>query len=129
VTPTSEASPHELPIADSLIAKYFVQTSCLNNTVAFQLLVQHAEEGNHLAMGYIALIYYYGTCSIAEKDTSKSDSYAARAVPWLKARMVHNNENAQNVLGSFYLIGFGGKIPDRVQAVQCFTLGACYCTV
>jgi uncharacterized protein len=130
VTPSSDASPDErvtgtLPVSDALIETYYTQADSSREPAAFQLLVQHAEEGNHLAEGYLAVIYNNGTFSVAEKDTSKSNAYAAKALPWLKVAVdERSNGSAQFILGYILEKAVGGEVKNELEAVRCYKLAA-----
>jgi TPR repeat protein len=94
----------------------------LGKRESLQALIRHAEEGDHLAEAYLAVIYSNDEGG-AVKDARISTEYAKKALSWLMKESAKGNAYAQYSLGFMYENGLGVAKDDQ-EAVRWYRLAA-----
>jgi TPR repeat protein len=85
-------------------------------------LIRYAEEGDHLAEAYLAIMYATGECGVP-KDEKAAAEYGRKALKWLMGESTKGNAYAQVRLGLIYEYGLG-VTEDEQEAVRWYRLAA-----
>lgn len=108
-------------MAAALEKNYLAARFC-GDTNALSQVINAAENRNHLAEGYLSILYQRG-CNGCSKDTNKSHLYAKYAISWLQSESSEGNKYALYLLGGCFKDGRGVGEDER-EAVRLFKLVA-----
>ena len=111
-------------LTDFEISQLYEETRLGVSSAAFDKLVSLADENNHLAEGYLFLIYIFGGCASVTMDEEKATTYADRSIDWLKKEASNGNPYAQLLLGDCFLSGKGVGGENHDEAAKWFELSA-----